>query len=65
MPATAARIDTTVIAVQLHDDLCGPGVLALTIRYQGRTADVDLSQTLAVPLRPHGGGSHDGLRPGL
>ncbi len=54
MPATAARVDTTFVAVQLRDDLCGPEALPLTIRYQGRTADVDLSQTLAVPLHPHG-----------
>ena len=54
MPATAARVDTTFVAVQLRDDLCGPETLPLTIRYQGRTADVDLSQTLAVPLHPHG-----------
>jgi hypothetical protein len=54
MPASAARVDTTFVAVQLRDDACGPGALPLTIRYRGRTADVDLSQTLAVPLHPHG-----------
>jgi hypothetical protein len=53
MPAAAARINTTVIAVQLRDDLCGPEALPLTIRYQGKAADVDLSQTLSVPLHPH------------
>jgi len=54
MPAAAARVDTTVVAVQLRDDLCGPVALPLTIRYQGRTADVDLSQTVTVPLHPQG-----------
>lgn len=54
MPATAARVDTTFVAVQLRDDRCGSEALPLTIRYQGRTADVDLSQTLTVPLHPQG-----------
>ena len=54
MPAAAARVATTVVAVQLRDDLCGPVALPLTIRYQGRTADVDLSQTVTVPLHPQG-----------
>jgi hypothetical protein len=54
MPPGALPVDTRLLAVQFRDDLCGPVRLPLTVRYQGKTADVDLSEALAVTLRPPG-----------
>jgi hypothetical protein len=49
-PPGTRGVETTFVAAQFRDDLCGPMTLGLTVRYQGRTADVDLSERLAVPL---------------
>ena len=54
MRPAASRVDTVFVAVQLRDDLCGSEALPLTVRYQGRTGDVDLSQTVTVQPAPHG-----------
>jgi hypothetical protein len=44
-------IETRFIALQLRDDLCGPGNLPMTIRYDGRRRDADLSEPITVRLR--------------
>jgi hypothetical protein len=52
LPAGLPPIETRFIAVRLRDDLCGPGSLPVTIRYDGRRRDADLSESINVRLRP-------------
>ena len=44
-------IETRVIALRFRDDRCGPGSLPVTLRYDGRRRDADLSESIDVPLR--------------
>jgi hypothetical protein len=50
LPAGPLPIETRFIAVRLRDDLCGPGSLPVTIRYDGRRRDADLSESISVRL---------------
>jgi hypothetical protein len=52
LPHGSRSIETRFIAVHLRDDLCGPGDLPLTVRYDGRRRDADLSETITARLRP-------------
>jgi hypothetical protein len=54
LPGGLPPIETRFIAVRFRDDLCGPGNLPLTIRYDGRRRDADLSEPITVRLRPRG-----------
>jgi hypothetical protein len=56
LPAAPRSIETRFIAVRFRDDLCGPGSLPLTIRYEGRRNDADLSEPIAVRLRSSASG---------
>jgi hypothetical protein len=52
LPAAGlAPVQTCVIAVQLRNDVCGPGSLPVTLRYDGSRHDMDLSETVNVRLR--------------
>ena len=51
LPPDAPRINTRFLAVQFRDDLCGPGNLAMTIRYQATLPELDFSEPLTVQLR--------------
>ena len=51
LPVGLPWIVSRFLAVRFHDDLCGPTDLPVTIRYSGRTPDVDLSEQVAVHLR--------------
>jgi hypothetical protein len=52
LPPGSQSIETRFIAVHLNDDLCGPGDLPLTIRYDGRRRDADLSEPITARLHP-------------
>ena len=52
LPPGSRSIETRFVAVHLRDDLCGPGDLPLTVRYDGRRRDADLSETITARLRP-------------
>jgi len=54
LPPGLRSIETQLIAVRLRDDLCGPGSLRLTIRYDGRRNDADLSEPFDARLRSNG-----------
>ena len=47
-------VETRFIGVRFRDDLCGPSNLPVTIRYDGRRRDADLSEPITVRLRPRG-----------
>jgi len=47
-------VETQLIGLRFRDDLCGPGNLPVTIRYDGRRRDADLSESITVRLRPRG-----------
>jgi hypothetical protein len=51
-PAEAPWIQTQVFAVELRDDLCAPGDLPLTVRYEAPAAlpELDFSEALVVRL---------------
>ena len=51
LPVGLPWIVSRFLAVRFHDDVCGPIDLPVTIRYSGRTPDVDLSEQVAVHLR--------------
>jgi hypothetical protein len=51
LPAGLPPVDTRFIAVRFRDDLCGPGSLPVTLRYDGRRRDADLSEAINVRLR--------------
>ncbi len=51
LPRGGRSIETRFIGVRFRDDLCGPGNLPLTIRYDGRRRDADLSEPITVRLR--------------
>jgi len=51
LPPGSRSIETRFVAVHLRDDLCGPGDLPLTIRYDGHRRDADLSETITARLR--------------
>ena len=52
LPPGSRSIETRFIAVHLNDGLCDPGDLPLTIRYDGRRQDADLSEPITVRLHP-------------
>ena len=52
LPQGLPSIRTQFLAVRFRDDLCGPGKLPVTIRYDGRRRDADISETIIVRLRP-------------
>ncbi len=54
LPAGLPTVATRFIAVRFRDDLCGPGTLPVTIRYDGRRRDADLSESLDVRLHSSG-----------
>jgi hypothetical protein len=54
LPGGSRSIETRFIGVRFRDDLCGPGNLPLTIRYDGKRRDADLSEPITVRLRPRG-----------
>jgi hypothetical protein len=51
MPPGVRAIETRFIAVRFRDDRCGPAALPVTIRYDGRRHDADLSESITVRLR--------------
>ncbi|HWW84189.1 MAG TPA: hypothetical protein VNZ26_11330 [Vicinamibacterales bacterium] len=51
LPSDAPRIRTSFFSVRFRDDLCQPGSLPLTIRYQATLPELDFSETLLVQLR--------------
>ena len=54
LPGVSRAIESRFISVRFRDDLCGPGSLPLTIRYDGRRRDADLSEPITVRLHPPG-----------
>jgi hypothetical protein len=50
LPSGARWVEAQLVAVQFRDDLCGPGVLPVTIRYSGNPPDVDLSESITIRL---------------
>jgi len=50
LPPDLPRVVTRFLAVQFRDDLCGPGSLSLTLRYQATRADLDFSEPITIPL---------------
>jgi len=54
LPGGGRAIETRFISVRFRDDLCGLGSLPLTIRYDGRRRDADLSEPITVRLHPRG-----------
>ena len=51
LPVGLPWIVSRFLAVRFRDDLCGPTDLPVTIRYSGKTSDVDLSEQVAVHLQ--------------
>jgi hypothetical protein len=51
LPVGLPWIVSRFLAVRFRDDLCGLSDLPVTIRYSGKTPDVDLSEQVAVQLR--------------
>jgi hypothetical protein len=51
LPHGRPAIGVQMYAVRFHDDQCGAASIPLTLRYDGRRNDADLSETIAVPLR--------------
>src|SRR5262249_41939329 len=52
-PADAGRVFTRFLSVRLNDARCDARSLPVTIRYEAKVADADLSQQIEVPVRPH------------
>ena len=52
LPAGTPKFATRFLAVQFRDDSCGVASVPVTIRYDGRRRDADLSEQVTAKLRP-------------
>jgi hypothetical protein len=50
LSSNAPWIQTQFLAVEFRDDVCGPGDLPLTIRYQAALPELDFSESVGVTL---------------
>jgi hypothetical protein len=55
LSADAGRVFTRFLSIRLNDVRCDARPLPVTIRYDAKEADADLSQQIDVPVRPHAG----------